>query len=485
MYILNSIELLELQYAPPHGIDEPTLQHARAKLLSRIDREGDAALQYMGRSVSRQELEEALDLLDHPNAVEAFYRLLRYPGLSSVLAGAGGTVEPEVSADEPLKAFLAPLLQPQLAAAWPDAVRLQDTAQLSTLAALDPDLLGIPAAEVLGAARAHVESYVAEFEHLARSIAAHPEQPLPQELVGGYFLRKHFGADFMNALPHHFNDLKIRICNGLIIICKALQRADTSTAMGMSAFGLEIAPNEHIKGVFYQVKNRLQKANQTKEMGRLQSGNSNQTLLVLGAIAGIAVLLVVVFAGLKFSEWNKAKREVREAQERLEYARFLTDSLYTANRNALQAGQLQGAAPLWDCYPPKPNASGDKRTFVIRGDEKYDAIVFIYNNAWYVGQVYVAAGTKLEWEYHLIKAPISTLIVFGKEWDREAKNPCDENGWFTGPVLYAGFSSYATDPFPVDLREGHAGFNLKRSRLAKSRELSEADFFDLLRRYGR
>lgn len=485
MHILNPIELLELQYAPPHRIDEPTLQHARTKLLARIDREGDAPLQYMGRPVSRQEVEESLDLLNFPQAVESFYRLLRYPGLSNVLAGAGGTVEPEVSADEPLRAFLAPLLQAQLAVAWPDAVRLQDAAQLTTLAALDPDLFGIPSEEVLGTARAHIEGYVAEFENLARSIAAHPGQPLPQELVGGYFLRKHFETDFMNALPHHFNDLKIRICNSLIIICKTLQRTNPAAAAGMSAFGVELAPNEHIKAVFHQAKNRLQKAQQVKEMNRLQSGTSNQTLLAIGAIAGVVLLLVVVFAGLKFNEWNKAKREARQAEERLEYATFLADSLYTANRNALQAGQLQGAAPLWDCYPPRPNASGDKRTFVIRGDEKYDALVFIYNNAWYVGQVYVAAGTKLEWEYHLVKAPISTLIVFGKEWDRNIKSPCDGNGWFTGPVLYAGFSSYATDPFPVDLREGHAGFNLKRSRLMKSRELSEADFFDLLRQYGK
>jgi hypothetical protein len=484
MRIHNPIELLNFQYAPPHSIDEPTIQHARNILLARIDREGDAALQYMGRPISRQEVVEAIDLLDSKEAVEAFFRLLRYPGLSKVLAGAEAVVEAEVSADEPLKAFLAPILQAPLAAAWPDAVIRRDRTQLALLAALDPEVLGIPAAEVLGAARAHIEGYVAEFEIMARSIAAHPEQALPEPLMGGYFLRKHFEADFMKALPHHFNDLKIRICNGLIIICKALQRSNPAAAAGMSAFGIELAPNEHIQSTFYQVKDRLQKAHQTKERSRMQSGASNNNLLIGGVVAGIVLLLLIVFAGIKLSEYNKAKQKIRAAEATREYARFLADSLYTANQYALQAGQLQGAAPLWDCYPPKPNAKGDKRTFVIRGDEKYDALVFIFNNGRYVAQLHIAAGTKLEWEYHLEKAPISTMIVFGKGWDREAKNPCGRNGWFTESVLYTGFNSYATTPFPVDLREGHAGFNLKRSRLVKSRELDEAEFFDLLRRYG-
>ena len=112
MHLINPVEALQLHYSAQESVDDAAIAEARRKFAERVERQGETALQYHGRSYTREQFEESFELLNMPNALQAFYRLYRYPRLNGVLAGdtLEGEVEYRALSDEAMMAVIKPVL---------------------------------------------------------------------------------------------------------------------------------------------------------------------------------------------------------------------------------------------------------------------------------------------------------------------------------------------------------------------------------------
>lgn len=377
----------------------------------------------------------------------------------------------------------------QLSLAWAQAVRDRDAREIGDLKKITPPIPGLPQEEVYGEAHQVLGEGIAELEQMAQGIENRPGAPLPEELSGAFILRKHFDAEMMKALPPWFDELKNRVCHAVIRICRVIYKSDNSTALGLVNYCLGIAPEGDTKKLLTQIKDRI----------RVHSLNSGIAAKSRSGIpAGIAVLLVILSAIIIFAVWrvvswvntiNSRTKEITEMQEAYEQdaalklrEKAVMDSIARSDVGDYRSAP-HGLAPLKHCLTPRPRLSGAQRKLLIQGDDNFDAIVFLFNGERNVDQVYAAAGKSIQWRGFVEGSSISTLIIFGKGWDPKLKNPCGEPGWFSQDVIYAGFASYATDPYPVEFSEGHTGFQVKRGRLHKSRELTAARFYELFHQF--
>ena len=376
----------------------------------------------------------------------------------------------------------------QLSQVWAKAVRDKDARKIRELRKMPPPVPGLRQEEVYGEAHQVLGEGIAELEQMAQNIETSPGAPLPEELSGAFILRKHFDTEIMKALPPSFGEVKNRVCHAVIRICKVIYKSENGIALGLVNYCLGIAPEGDTKKLLTQIRDRIR--SHRPDSGIAEKSRS-------GIPTGVAVLLVILSTIVIFAVWrvvswvntiNSRNKEIVEMQESYEQDAVLKlrekavmDSIARSDVGDLSAPH--GLAPLKRCLTPRPRLSGTQRKLLIKGDDNFDAILFLFNGDRNVDQIFVAAGKSIQWGGLVEGSPISTLIIFGKGWDPKLENPCDEPGWFRQDVTYAGFASYATDPYPIEFSEGHTGFQVKRGRLYKTRELSAARFYELFHEF--
>ena len=496
MHLINPVEALHLHHSALESIDDAAIAEARRKFAERVERQGETALQYHGRSYTREQFEESFELLNMPNALQAFYRLYRYPRLNGVLAGdtLEGEVEYRALSDEAMMAVIKPVLVEKWGNAWAEAVASQNSEAVKGLQQTNIAALGLLGDELMAPTDAFFAQKMTELEQFTSQIEANPSAPLPSELMGAYWFKNNLSADMLRALPARFDNIKETTAKKILRICKAIYKQQPAMSEGLLVYALEFLPNGDTKKLVSDVRQRIKGYKAIAPVQRPpQSGSS------AGAVWGvIAVVILVVGFGIKvwrvmesFSGDPSSSRSYKEDLKRQEaiaeqYSMQHKEQQVSDSIARSEIGDISrphGLAPLKHCVTPRPRLNATMRKLTITGDENYDAIVLLYNGDRHVGQVYVAAGQKVVWKGHVKGNPISTLIVFGKDWNPTLNNPCGEPGWFGGKIYYAGFAGYATFPYPIDFSLGHTGFELRRSQLHKTRELTQERFFELAQQY--
>jgi hypothetical protein len=500
MHFINPVEALQLHYSALETIDDGAIAEAKRKFAERLERQGETALQYHGRVYTQEQFEASFELLDIPNALSAFYRLYRYPRLNGLLSGdaAEGEVEYRALSDEEMMAVLKPILTEKWSHAWVEAVATQNADAIKALQQTNITALGLLGDQLLAPTDAYFEQKLAELEQFTAQMEANPLAPIPSDLMGAYWFQKNLSAPMMRALPQRFDRVKEAVTKKILRICKAIYKQQPAMAEGLLIYALEFLPDGDTRKLATDVRQRIKGHRVVAPIQRApQSGGGAKT--VLGVLAS---LILIVGFGIKVwrvmdqlsdrssSSYNsykldrdeiKRQEAIAEQYSNQHLERLVSDSI--AYSEIGDISRPHGLAPLKHCQTPRPRLQGTMRKLTITGDENYDAIVLLYNGDRNVGQVYVAAGQKAVWQGHVKGSPISTLIVFGKDWSTKQTNPCGEPGWFAGKILYAGFASYATFPYPVEFDSGHTGFELRRSQLHKTRELTQERFFELAQQY--
>lgn len=500
MHFINPVEALQLHHSALEFIDDTTIAEAKRKFAERVERQSETALQYHGRVYSQEQFEASFELLNIPNALQAFFRLYRYPRLNGVLAGdtIEGEVEYRALSDAEMMAVLKPVLTDTLGNAWAKAVAGQDADAVKALQQTNMAALGLLGDELLAPADAYFEKQLTELEQLTTQIEANPSEPVPSELMGAYWFHNRLNAKMMRALPPRFDKVKEAVTKKILRICKAIYKQQPAMAEGFLVYTLEYLPEGATRKLATDVRQRIQGYKVVSPAQRASQSGSNA-----GVVWGFIVTVVLV-VGLGIRVWKimdggsgsasssygsyRLDKEERKRQQAIaeQYAIQQQEQLVSDSIARSEIGDLSrphGLAPLKHCVTPRPRLDGTTRKLTITGDDHYDAVVLLYNGDRHVGQLYVAAGQKAVWKGTVKGSPVSTLIVFGKDWSIQETNPCGEPGWFQGKVLYSGFAGYATFPYPIDFSLGHTGFELRRSQLHKTRELTQERFFELAQQY--
>lgn len=500
MYFINPVEALQLHHSALEFIDDAAIAEARRKFNDRLERQGESALQYHGRSYTREQFEESFELLYMPNALQAFYRLYRYPRLNGVLAGdiLEGEVEYRALSDEAMMAVIKPILVEKWGRAWVEAVSSQNAEAVKALQQTNITALGLLADELLAPTDAFFAQKMIELEQFTSHIEANPSDPLPSELMGAYWFKNNLSSDMLRALPARFDNIKATTTKKILRICKAIYKQQPAMSEGLLIYALEFLPNGDTKKLVSDVRQRIKGYKIVQPTQRAPQSGSNAKS-IWGVVAAVVLLIgfgVKVWrvmsrlsddSSSSYRSYTLDKEEIKRQEAIAEqYALQQKEQLVSDSIALSEIGDISrphGLAPLKHCVTPRPRLNATLRKLTITGDENYDAIVLLYNGDRNVGQVYVAAGQKVVWKGHVKGNPISTLIVFGKDWNPNINNPCGEPGWFEGKIYYAGFAGYATFPYPIDFSLGHTGFELRRSQLHKTRELTQERFLELAQQY--
>jgi hypothetical protein len=299
----------------------------------------------------------------------------------------------------------------------------------------------------------------------------------------------------LRALPPRFDSIKETTAKKILRICKAIYKQQPAMAEGLLVYTLEFLPEGATRKLVTDVRQRIKGYKVVQPVQRTpQSGSGVKT--VVGVLASVILIVGFVIKVWRvmdsFSDGASSSYKIDEEQLKIEeaineqYAVQQQEQLVSDSIARSEVGDISrphGLALLKHCVTPRPRLDGTTRKLTITGDDHYDAVVLLYNGDRHVGQMYVAAGQKAVWKGTVKGSPVSTLIVFGKDWSIQETNPCGEPGWFQGKVLYSGFAGYATFPYPIDFSLGHTGFELRRSQLHKTRELTEERFFELAQQY--
>lgn len=525
--MINPIELLQLNYYELARIDAEAIAQASSRLLDTAAAEG---ISYQGRFLSPAEARAAIATLEEPGQLAFFYELCKYPALSRFLSGdISAPIEDEaLKADalsEKVAAVAAPLFQEQLQVAL-------ESGNVQTLEALGGHFgKGSPAFQqvVFQSGLGLMERKRAELEALAQRLEVEATEDQLRPLRGLQQFRQSYPSKVFNALPAYFDEEREALARAMGRMVRALSEKDTGLALAIARYARQLRMSEAYAGRLDEAIAFLQKKID-KAQAEL-SARSNRTWF---NVAGAAVLMLILLgvglslqgiyntaveffyepslfgdtSGLEGSgieekdlallqeamkDGKGLSREqmeeiLRRSGNRTEVVDYDVSRLPWRERGQAADAEFSGeatlgSAPMAVCFPAKtPKGKADQQLTIV-GDKVFDALVFFFNGRTFVQQAYIPAKAKYELKGKMDdQQVISTMIVFGQGWDPAVKSPCGTPGYFTENVHYSGFAGYAMDPAYPDLRSDLVAY-LKKQRLAPSRELEEAAFFDLLEQY--
>lgn len=527
---INPIELLRLEKEDPEKINEQIIIEAWQRLQGEDE---EKPITYRGHTVAKEQAMEAVRELDNPDRILYFHRLCSYPELNSFLGGdCFARVEEEALQDE---LVIGPAAL-QLQSAHDENLQLAlEVGRASEYAAFVSQIeKGI---EVFQDAIYHEKSMAPLAERLAnvRRLAENLEQGGATEasaVLGQLsFLREQVPVDILNALPSRFSATREAFAETLVRMVEALEEPAPNLALAVARHTRRLHSGKELRDRLNQDYRHLERRVESVTPDTAEPSAQRwapwvfmgilAVILVLGGlffnqIYQMAVEATSSLSGLtdteneEYSNGEQTEEALQTLSEKLakegsisreELDKILQESgnrtqlagtdvlpLHWSERGRAYEGELSGeveagGAPLAVCFPPREAAASPAPVFTVIGDPVYDAVLFLFNGRKYFQQAFIPAKGKVKIEKSLDASQVvSTMIIFGQEWNPEAESPCGTPGYFTQNIFYGGFAAYATDPPTLNLnRDGF--LQLKKNRLMPSRQLEEEKFFDLLERY--
>ena len=525
--MVNPVELLKLNYYELEHLSPEIIEQAKTRLLSEAGPEGIAFKQLLLRA---GEVEDLAKSLDAPGQLAFFYQLSQYPGLSRLLEGdTSATIEAGALGKAGFTENLTPLLMPFFGEVLARALETGSTKELQQLgqelAQGDTNFQ----AGAFKAGMAIVEEKKMELESLAQSLQTSFSEATIKPLRGLQQMRASYPVAVFNTLPDYFSHAREGLARAMGKLVHAIWEKDPPLALAIARYARQLDISKNYAEKLDQAIGLIQKkaAKQQKDL----DARKNRTWIAAGGAALLALMLFGLALSLNsaydrlvgffyepalFSD-TKALEEagidsddIALLQEALSKKGSLSREEMEAILNkggsrtqvveydALQLpwqergkatklplkGEVElGSAPMEACFPTNTPSGKQNQQITIVGDANYDALVFFFNGRNYIRQAYLPAKSEFVLKGIMDEQQVlSTMIIFGKNWDPAAASPCGTPGYFTQNVHYSGFAGYAIDPVYPDLRSDLAAY-LKKSRLLPSRELEENDFFDMLEKY--
>ena len=527
--MINPLELLRLNYHELERITPELIERAQAQLLEEAGGEG---IDFKGQRLSAAEVAALAQGLQAPAELAFYYRLSQYPQLSSWLAGDSGAVpEPAALRDSSFRERLAPLLAPAFAQQVQQALAEGKGEGLQTLgqqlaSSGDADFQSWvfqDAADLLTSKRE-------DLQILAQTLGDHPTEEALQPLRGLRLLREACPAGVLNALPDFFQPARETLALEMSHIAVAILDSDSALALGVARYARQLnisnSGTQQLDAIIAQLQQATAYLQKTAATSRNRRWYIRLGLYLAGLL--IVALGLGLYLGLITPPWASDKDLGWADLDELEEEGISTDKMARLKElfeekgsltreelddfmqqggggapvvmyDALQlpwrergkatetplSGEVElGSAPMAACFPPALELSGKRQQqLTILGDEYYDALVFFFNGRNYIRQAFLPAKSQYILQGKMDEQQvISTMIIFGKNWDPALESPCGTPGYFAESIHYAGFAGYAIDPVYPDLRSDLVA-KLKKSRLLPARELKEQEFFDLLEKY--
>jgi hypothetical protein len=488
MYFFNPIELLQLNYYEIKRLDQAVIQDALSKFRAKV---AEGAAVYHDRPVTDEMLSEAERLLQNPSEVSFYYYLAKYPGLARFLAG-DHLAEIEKDSlqlhaeqlEEGAAAILSPVALKLVTEAFgQNALRPLEAFTQQTEKGSKHFQQAVFAASIplLESRKDKIATIVREIE----------EDLYPYEQLRGLgVLREHIPVDVLNTLPAPFEGTIHDIRKLLGSMAHQIAKSEPALALAIVRYALRIEGTETYTAKLEKAQAQLDQSSRKSQ--QQNAGGIASIGLIAGGIALVLLLLGGWYAWEKMNAFNDMDEQAERegAASRLETAEtedapsnaYLHLNWWERGYEKPGEGTVAaGEAPLDVCFPTV-KTSGPNQRITIIGDPAYDALVFFFNGRDYFKQAYIPANSQYVINHALSGEKVSTLLVFGQNWDEEKTSPCGTKGYFADKIFYGGFSSYATDPPYLSLATEDIMF-LKKRRLMPSREMKADDFFDLLEKY--
>ena len=489
---LNPIELLQLNYYESSRITQDTIQGAANRLKVQINSE---AVTYQGQVVTEVMIDQAVTLLQSEEAVRSYYYMATYPGLAAFLQG-NNKVEVEtesLAVDDPsIKEHLLQILSPKATetiALALDGETVDDLLHFGRqLNRAGGDFQG----KVYADGKAILKSREDRLWQLLKALKT--DKALEHRLQSLQLFREQIPIKVLNALPDTvFSDQRQQIIRALGHIVHYLSKENPTLALAVARYAVRIQGDPAYREKLSKVIQQLS----------LQSGGNKKNKEVgVSTIISAIVILVILGAGVYYfggfdknllAGDNDRKPSESYGSEEIEwgpevdasYTRYLNLIWYERGAASadLSSGIVEkGSTPLIYCFPTI-RSRGTMRKVTIVGDASHDALVFFFNGKDYIDQAFIPSKSRYILEKPMKGGSLSTMIIFGKDWDENASSPCGSPGYFTNNVHYGGFAAYATDPPYIEDVVTQDVLYLKKKRLMPSREKGEDEFFQLLEKY--
>ena len=486
---LNPIELLQLNYYESSRITPDAIQGAAYRLKTQINSE---TVTYHGQVVTEAMIDQAIALLQSPEAVHFYYYMATYPALAAFLQG-NNRVEIETASlavnDPLIEDHLLQALSPKAKEIIGNAL---DEEAVDDLVHFGQQLNKADInfqEQVYADAKASLKSREEGLWQLLDELKT--GEHLESQLQGLRLLREQIPVKVLNALPDAvFSDQRQQIIRALGHIVHYMAKENPTLALAIARYAVRIQGDsgyrEKLSKVIQQLS--LQSAGKKKSKG-----------IRVGTIVSAIVILAVIGAGIYYfggydeaggrddnfsASYNSEEMEWGPEVD-ASYTRYLNLVWYERGGASadLSSGMVEkGSSPLIYCFPTV-RARGKMRKVTIVGDASHDALVFFFNGKDYIDQAYIPSKSRYVIEKPMKGGSLSTMIIFGKDWDENASSPCGSPGYFTNNVHYGGFAAYATDPPYIEDVVTQDVLYLKKKRLMPSREKGEDDFFQLLEKY--
>lgn len=533
---INPVELLRLENQDPEKIDEPAIVQAWRRL---VGEEEGKPVAYRRQTLAKEQAMEAIRELDDPARIQYYHRLCQYPELNNFLAGdCFARIEEEALKNE----FVAGPAARQLQQAYDEHLKeALETDRASAFAAFAEQIEkgdeGFQNVVFRGKSKEYLQERLSAVQQLAEKLEQGAVEESRVSLGQLSFLREQVSVDALNALPARFAGIRDAFAETLIRMVEALRVENPTLALGVARHARRLRADKAIMEKLNQAYRSLERRVESEVPAAAARQPAQKWLPWAWAGALVGLLLVAgllvnqfydeavgVISDLTAPDEEQAGEYLPGEEEegasmdalqaladklaeqgsisREELERLLRESggnteLAEANlilqlpwreRGGAYPGELTGeaslgAAPMEVCFPPQLAEDGPAAAFTVIADPVYDALVFFFNGRTYFRQAFIPAKSKLKIEQSLNKDQVvSTMIIFGQDWNPDAASPCGTPGYFTKNTFYAGFAAYATDPPTLSLhRDGF--LQLKKGRLMPSRQLEEEKFFELLEKY--
>lgn len=536
MLWINPIELLHLENNDPEKIDEDAIAQA---LRRQQGEQEEKPIIYRRQRLAKEQALAAVRQLDDPARVRYYHRLCSYPEMNSFLAGdCFARIEEEAFRDE----LVAEPAARQLQAAYDEHLRQAlEKGRASEFAAFTEQVEkgGEAFQDIVfqGKSKALLAERLAAIRQLAERLERGVEKEDTDSLGQLSFLRERVPVDALNALPSRFDSTRNAFAEALARIVEALRSQNPALALGVARHARRLrADKEAMERLNHDYRSLESNVESQAPGAAGQQTNKWMIWAWIGALLVVILLALLLFSQFydtildsissltrtedtQLEEYPAASghdEEMPEAaldaiSERLaeegsisreELERILRESgggtrlaepqallqLPWRERGEAFPGELSGEvslgeAPMLLCFPPGPPNPSPTPAFTVIGDPNYDAVVFFFNGRKYFQQAYIPAKGKFQVAQKLNpEEVVSTMIIFGQEWDAATKSPCGTPGYFTQNIFYGGFAAYATEPPYLNLHRD-AFLQLAKRRLMPSRQLEEEAFFDLLEKY--